>query len=173
VGGQDDLRSRGALVIMGASSESASVSFLHEGPVMKAGRVVVLAAVALAATACHHQVIQTGRTPGPTVVHQPWTSTWIFGLVPAKPLDVTSQCPTGVATVETRRSFMNGLVGGLTLGIWTPIDIKVTCAAGRASLQGLDVINVARSATPEEREAAVIAAIELARETGKPVGLTY
>jgi hypothetical protein len=30
--------------------------------------------------------------------------------------------------VETRLSFLNQLVGFLTLGIYTPMDIRVTCA---------------------------------------------
>ena len=38
-------------------------------------------------------------------------------------------CTDGVSKVETQHSFLNGLVGGLTLGIYTPIDITVTCAA--------------------------------------------
>jgi len=36
--------------------------------------------------------------------------------------------------VETQLSFVNGLVGVLTLGIYTPMEILVTCAApGSAS----------------------------------------
>jgi hypothetical protein len=140
---------------------------------MKAGRLLAVAAVALAASACHHQVIQTGRTPGPTVVHKPWTSTWFFGLVPAKPLDVSSQCPNGVATIETQRTFMNGLVGFFTGIVWAPIDVKVTCAAGRASLDGMDVIRVSQGASRAQLEQAVGDAIALSLSTGKPVGLTY
>jgi hypothetical protein len=140
---------------------------------MRVGRLLAIGAVALTVSACHHQVIQTGRTPGPTVVHKPWTSTWVLGLVPAKPLDVSSQCPNGVATVETQRTFMNGLVALFTGIVWVPIDIKVTCAAGRASLDGLDVINVARGASAEERDAAIMSAVHRSSRTGKPVGLTY
>ena len=140
---------------------------------MKAGRVLAIAAVALAASACHHQVIQTGRTPGPTVVHKPWTSTWVLGLVPAKPIDVSSQCPNGVATVETQRTFMNGFVALFTGIVWVPVDVKVTCAVGRASLNGLEVINVARDASAEARDAALRAAMVRSSRTGKPVGLTF
>lgn len=91
-------------------------------------RLASLAAIALLA-GCYHQVVQTGRMPGPVVVNRPWTATWLWGLVPASEIDVTSQCTSGVATVETQQSFLNGLVGGLTLGIYTPRDVKVTCAS--------------------------------------------
>jgi hypothetical protein len=140
---------------------------------MKAGRLLTVAAVLMVTSACYHQVIQTGRTPGPTVVHKPWTSTWFFGIVPAKPIDVSSQCPNGVATVETQRTFANGLVSLFTGIVWDPIDVKVTCAVGRSSLDGLDVIRVARTASPAERNAAFKAALDLSSRTGKPVGLTY
>lgn len=36
----------------------------------------------------------------------------------------------GVAVVETQQSFLNGLVGVLTFGIYTPIQITVTCGQG-------------------------------------------
>ncbi|NNK65052.1 MAG: hypothetical protein HKO98_17750, partial [Gemmatimonadetes bacterium] len=32
--------------------------------------------------------------------------------------------------VETQHSFLNGLVAGLTFGIFTPMTITVTCGAG-------------------------------------------
>ena len=35
-----------------------------------------------------------------------------------------------MARVETKLSFLNQLVGSLTFGIYTPMEIKVTCAAG-------------------------------------------
>src|SRR5687768_382951 len=98
--------------------------FLQQGiPPMRVGRLLALAAVVVALSACHHQVIQTGRTPGSTVVHKPWTSTWILGLVPAKPLDVTSACPSGVATIETQHSVANVIVTAFTGIVWVPIDI--------------------------------------------------
>jgi hypothetical protein len=91
-------------------------------------RIAALVGLALLA-GCYHQVVQTGRAPGPVVVSHPWTATWLWGLVPAEEINVTSQCPNGVATVETQQSFLNGLVGGLTLGIYAPRDVQITCAA--------------------------------------------
>jgi hypothetical protein len=140
---------------------------------MKAGRLLTLAAVCLLASACYHQVVQTGRTPGSTVVHKPWVPTWIFGLVPATPIDVTSQCPRGIATVETQMSFLNGLVGGLTFGIFTPHDVKITCATGSAMTPGATEFYVARSATQMERDAVIAAAVDEAARTGQRVVIRF
>jgi hypothetical protein len=140
---------------------------------MKVGRAVALVATCLLASACFHQIVQTGRTPGTTVVSKPWTNTFIFGLVPAQPIDVSKQCPTGVATVETQMSPVNGLVSIITFGLYTPHDVKITCAQGRASLDGLRQLNVARNASLDERNAVLEAAAELSARTGQPVVVRF
>jgi Bor protein len=77
---------------------------------------------------CFHATIETGLTPSTKVLEQKWASSWIYGLVPPKTVETASRCPDGVAKVETRRSFLNQVVEILTLGIYTPMDIRVTCA---------------------------------------------
>ena len=103
---------------------------------MRVARAGVLCAVLLVSSACYRQVVQTGRTPAATVIDRPWTHTWLWGLVPASPIDVTSQCRSGIATVVTEQSFMNGLVGLLTLGIYAPRHVTITCATGSAMAPG-------------------------------------
>jgi len=139
----------------------------------KVGRVLTLAAVCLAASGCYHQVIQTGRTPGSTVIHKPWVTTWIFGLVPAQPIDVSRECPNGVATVETQMSFLNGLVNWLIGIVWSPRDVKITCAAGRASIDGLRQINVGVNATSAEKQAALTEAATLSARLNQPVVIRF
>lgn len=140
---------------------------------MKVGRAVALAAVCLLSTACFHQVVQTGRPAGTTTVLKPWVSTWVFGLVAAQPIDVSKTCTSGVATVETRMSFLNGLVGGLTLGIWSPQEVKVTCA-GRAALNGgLREFHVAAGASQSERDAVFTAAAQESERTSQPVVVRF
>ncbi len=126
-------------------------------------------ALGLALSGCFHQVVQTGRTPGPTVVKKPWTATWLWGLVPASPIDVTRDCPGGIATVETKQSFMNGLVGGLTLGIFTPRDVTVTCASGTARGSGMKEFIVARDASRDEKAEVLAEAISESARTQQPV----
>lgn len=88
----------------------------------------------LCASACFHQVVQTGSTPSTTTVDKQFVSTWLWGLVPAQPIDVRQQCPTGIAVVTTEQSFVNGFVSVLTLGIYTPQHVEITCASRTASL---------------------------------------
>jgi hypothetical protein len=116
-------------------------------------------ALGLVLSGCFHQVVQTGRTPGPTVVKKPWTATWLWGIVPATPIDVTRDCPAGIATVETKQTFMNGLVGALTLGIFTPRDVTVTCASGTARGSGMKEFIVAREASQDEKSQVMADAI--------------
>ncbi len=71
-----------------------------------------------------------GVTPSTETIHEPWANSWIYGLVPPSSVETASKCTSGVAKVETQRTFLNGLVGILTLGIYTPMEIKVTCAMG-------------------------------------------
>ena len=126
-------------------------------------------ALGLTLSGCFHQVVQTGRTPGTTVVKKPWTATWLWGIVPAKPIDVTRDCPSGIATVETKQTFMNGLVGAVTLGIFTPRDVTVTCASGTARGIGMKEFIVARDASQDEKARVLADAIEESARSQQPV----
>ena len=96
-------------------------------------------------------------------------------MVPPSAIETAKKCPQGVAKVETQLSFLNQLVELLTLGIYSPMAIKVTCAqSGHAfAAPGASEITVPSSATPDERNAAVQRAAELSLETGGPVFLRF
>ncbi|MDX1440179.1 MAG: Bor family protein [Rubricoccaceae bacterium] len=91
---------------------------------------------AFATTGCYHSTVVTGATPGDTVIEEDFASSWINGLVPPKDVRTAALCPNGVAIVETKLSFLNQLVGALTMGIYTPMHITVTCAAEQAASAG-------------------------------------
>ena len=96
---------------------------------------VSLGTILIALAACFHATVETGLPPSTTVIEKSWASGWIYGLVPPSTVETASKCPSGVAKVETERSFLTAFVGLLTGGIYTPMAIKVTCAqSGRASL---------------------------------------
>lgn len=139
---------------------------------MKVGRAIRLTAVCLVASACYHQVVNTGLAPGATVIEKPWTATWVFGLVPAQPLDVTQQCPAGIATVSTQMSVPNWLASVITAGIYDPRTVTVTCAQGRADASTRE-IHVARTAPLAEREAAFTQAVALSQLTNAPVVIRF
>jgi len=107
-------------------------------------------------------------------VDKPWVTGWFWGLVPAAEIDVRQQCPRGTAIVETEMSFMNGLASAVTLGIYTPQHVRVTCASGTASLPpGASEIRVPVEASRAERAAFLNRAIEQSRETNAPVILRF
>jgi hypothetical protein len=83
----------------------------------------------LSLTACFHQTVHSGLTPSTTVIERPYVATWLWGIVPADTIDTRQSCPSGVATVETQQSFMNGFVSFFTLGIYAPQRVRITCAS--------------------------------------------
>jgi hypothetical protein len=133
-----------------------------------------LALVVLVGTACFHQVVQTGRAAGPTVIDKPWVPGWLWGLVANDEVDVRQSCPMGVAMVETEQSFVNGLAALVTIGIYTPQHVRITCASSSASLPaGTREIRIPVGATRETEAALVRQAIEQSAEAHAPVALRF
>jgi hypothetical protein len=124
----------------------------------------------LAATlvGCFHATIDTGAKPSTVTVEKRWASGWIFGLVPPKTVETASKCTTGVSRIETQLSFVNMLVSFLTLDIYTPMDIRVTCAEGASGGTSLIVPDSASVAT---WQAAIATAATESRSLGQPVFL--
>ena len=91
-------------------------------------RVLLLLTLVLFLPACYHATVTTGLRPSTVKIEKPWANGWIYGLVPPSTVETMEQCPAGVAQVETRLSFVNQLVNFLTMGIYTPMEIIVTCA---------------------------------------------
>lgn len=131
---------------------------------------IFLFSLAILMSGCYHAKITTDLEPSARVYDQTFASSWIFGLVPPKTVDATEHCDNGVAMVETRLSFVNMLVGNLTLGIYTPMHIKVTCATGGMSLNTEDSsIELAKNSAEEVKQQAYSDAVELSSKTNKPV----
>lgn len=120
---------------------------------------------------CYGASVDSGLPPSKKVVKQAWAASWIYGLVPPKTIETAADCPAGVARVETRLSFVNQLVGFITLGIYTPMEISVTCAEG-SGMSGqpypLD-ISIDDAATPREIQDAFKEAARQAVKTKRPV----
>jgi len=138
---------------------------------MKAARILFAAVSLLTLVGCYATAIDTGRTPSTKMIRQPWAACWIYGLVPPARVLTATECPDGVALVQTQHSFLNYLVGGLTLGIFTPMEIMVTCAeAQHSSLTTPESeIRLAKDASPEQARDVFQRAAEAAVRTGQPV----
>ena len=103
---------------------------------------VTMVATLIVAGGCYHATIDTGATPSTEVISKEWAAGWIYGLVPPSTVETASKCPNGVAKVETQLSFLNQLVAFLTFEIFTPMSIKVTCAAPRTADAGAPAVDV-------------------------------
>ena len=115
-------------------------------------RTLVLLVASVGLASCYRVTVTHGpqpAAPSATVVDFPWQHSWVFGLVPPPEINLGDRCAAGVAKVETKVSFLNGLAsflvgaaasqltlaqgdstaaGGLAGGIWQPLSAKVTCA---------------------------------------------
>jgi hypothetical protein len=91
-------------------------------------RIVAALAAAIVLAGCYRVTVVTQAAPSTTIVDKPWQNSFVEGIVPPPELNVREQCPRGVAKVMTQRSFLNGVVDILTWGIYTPLQVTVTCA---------------------------------------------
>lgn len=127
-------------------------------------RTLLLGLTFLVLSGCYHAQVITGYRESEVVYHKKWVTGFVNGLVIPDTIDVSAICPEGVARVETRLSFLNLLVTGLTGGIYSPMEVRVTCAASgeRAQvLQGHDGAHLVKQA------------ISQAIETGTPVYIQH
>lgn len=121
-----------------------------------------LAIAVIAMGACYHATIDTGRAPNGVTVSKLWANSFIYGLVPPAVVETASRCPNGIARVETQLSFLNQLVGIITLGIYTPMEVQVACAGNAALSPSEPVVQV----DPSQKDGGV-KAIEKAMELSK------
>lgn len=106
---------------------------------MKFAKYVVLCAVLIGLTGCYNAKVTTDVEPSNKTVEKSFAPGFIFGLV-GPTVDVSDQCTNGVAKVQTKLSFVNMLVSNITFGLYTPMNIEVTCAATSSSLE-IDELN--------------------------------
>jgi hypothetical protein len=92
--------------------------------------------IVFGSAACFHATIETGATPSTTMISKQWAPGFVWGLVPPSTVETAAKCPNGVAKVETQLTFLNQLVEFVTIGIYTPMSIEVTCAAGKGVADG-------------------------------------
>lgn len=141
---------------------------------MKAFSIGLVLSCTVFLAGCYHATIETGRPASGEVVSKPWATSFILGLVPPGTVETAAKCPNGVSKVETQLSFLNQIVGIVTLGIFTPMAIRVECAAaGTAFEPGSPSVAVAPGASKAAMNKALEDAIALSRSTGKPVQLDF
>lgn len=78
-------------------------------------------------TACSQQ--RFDFSTGGTLEEDEMSAFFINGILQRDRIDAADICQGAekVASVETQMTFVNGLLGGLTLGIYTPRQYRVYC----------------------------------------------
>ncbi len=99
--------------------------------VKKVGTILVLATMA-AGCYEHTYSVGTGASAVAPVVYEEWQSHWLGGLIGERTLNINEYCPSGNATIHDEQSFLNGLVTGLTGGIYAPTMVKIQCDDGNS-----------------------------------------
>jgi hypothetical protein len=71
-----------------------------------------------------------GSTPSATDPHEHWVAGFAFGLYGTADLDVRDDCPsTGAASIRIGTTWSTLLVSVVTLGLYTPREVRVQCKA--------------------------------------------
>ena len=138
--------------------------------------IIVFALVGVfALSGCYHAKVTTGLPASEEKIDIPFAHSFVFGLVPPNEVRAATQCTNGVSMVETKMSFINGLVAGLTFSLYTPIHITVTCASASSSSLPANskFIIVSQSVTNVELVDAFNKAAELSAENSAPVYFIY
>lgn len=100
------------------------------------GRLIATCLLVFTLSSCYHATVTTGIEPGSQQYQQAWATSFVYGLVPPDVVDAMAECGSaGVAQVETRHSFLNLLAQMLTFGIFSPMEITVSCGQGGEDLQ--------------------------------------
>jgi hypothetical protein len=87
-------------------------------------------AIALTTTSCYKATFYPDPAVSKGETHEEWTDFFVFGLVGTEDFKVEHFCADGdVTMIRTGGNFATGLVSLLTIGIYTPHKIYVSCAA--------------------------------------------
>lgn len=98
---------------------------------LKRGALAVVALVM--ASGCYTTTVRSGKPPvDPTAEYDgKWHSGVVWGIAELSgPYDLSEVCPNGWSEITTETSFVNGLVDGITSGIYNPQSVTIRCAAG-------------------------------------------
>ena len=98
-----------------------------------------------------------------------WATTFVYGVVPATVAQAAAQCQDGLAKVRRGQTPANTLVSIVTIGMFNPITILVTCALPSEK----PAIDVPADATLDERRNALADAVDESLKTHRPVVVRY
>jgi hypothetical protein len=80
---------------------------------------------------CANLTVKTGSPPTAAPIKKDLTF-YIWGLVGTEEIDLRALCPTGVASIHQQATFGDMCLSLITLGIYTPRTVEITCSSGAA-----------------------------------------
>jgi Bor protein len=90
----------------------------------------LLVSAALVSGACYKVTYVNPGTAPSGVVQGTKGHFLIFGIVGTAEIHAEAMCPGGVHQVVSKESFIDLLLGAITIGIYTPRTYEIECAAG-------------------------------------------
>ena len=134
---------------------------------MRRAIIAVLASVISITSAAQAQD-STSMAARVTAAKQ-WATTFVYGVVPAAVAEAAAQCHDGLAKVRRGQTPANTLVTIVSLGMFNPITILVTCATPSEK----PTIDVPADATLDERRNALADAVDESLKTHHWVVVRY
>jgi hypothetical protein len=98
--------------------------------VKRALRTALGAALLLSTAGCKTVQYRT-RLPAGGARSERTLHFFLFGAVGTATVDLTEACPNGVARWQNQKSFVDGLLTVVTIGIYTPRTVTIECALER------------------------------------------
>ncbi len=95
-------------------------------------RRVLLAALTVTLLGGCYNVSYATRLAGSGTYREDRGDFFFWGLVGEKTIDMKAMCPQGVSRWKSEQTFVDGLLGLVTLGIYIPRHVIVECAGGKA-----------------------------------------
>ncbi len=97
---------------------------------MRPMRILAASALLLSTACFHFKYVNPDAQPAPAVQDEAWHNGFFWGIVEHSPqVPVAQICPGGYAVVASEESFLNGLLQGVTWGLYAPQTVSVTCSA--------------------------------------------
>ncbi len=90
-------------------------------------RSAVLLALLSASAGCYNVKYYSTAVPGPGETHRIWVHSFVGGIITIGEINLDAQCPNGVYKVKSNFTFVDLLLFGVTSGIYTPMNVVVTC----------------------------------------------
>ncbi len=89
--------------------------------------ILALTATMMLVAGCNKITYVNPQVPRGGAVHVEGGSFFIFGLVGEKTIPVYQMCPNGVAQMQSKASFVDLVLGVITIGIYTPRTYEIEC----------------------------------------------